>query len=67
MARQDAGAQAEDAGCGGPGQQDGAHCLGSDDDEAEIPGTCRRLIGRHAAGSRRGCGQDGGRVRANGQ
>ncbi len=54
LARQDAGAQAADAGCSGLGQQDGAHRLGGDDDEAEIPGSCRRLIGRRVAGSRRG-------------
>ncbi len=42
-----------DVGYGSPGQQDGAHCLGGDDYEAEMSGSCRRLTGRHAAGSHR--------------
>ena len=45
MARPDAGAQAEKAGCGRPGQPDGAHRLGLDDETGELPGACagRRL------------------------
>ena len=32
----------------------------ADDEEGELPGSRRRLSGRRNAGSRRGCGQDGG-------
>ncbi len=32
------------AGCGGFGQQGGVRLLGGDDDEAESPSSCRRLI-----------------------
>ena len=49
----------QDAGRSSPGQQEGAHRLGDDDDEAELPESCRRLIGRRVAGSYRECGQDG--------
>ena len=52
LARQDAGAQAADADRGSARQQDGAYRQSGDDDEAETPGSCRRLTGRHAAGSR---------------
>ena len=57
---QDAVAQAAQAGRGGAGQPDGAHCLGADDEQRGLPGSRRRLSGRRSAGSRRGCGQDGG-------
>ena len=66
-AGQDAGAQAENAGRSGAGQPDGAHRLGADDEEGELPGSRRRLTGLRNAGSRRGCEQVGGQVRANGQ
>ena len=46
------------------GQQDGAHRLGATDEEGELPGSRHRLRERRSAGSRRGCGQDGGQVRA---
>ena len=49
---------------GGAGQQDGAHRLGATDEEGELPGSRHRLRERRSAGSRRGCGQDGGQVRA---
>ena len=61
-----AGAQAEDARCSCAGQQNGAHHLGADDDEGELPGSRHRLRGR-SAGRRRGCEKVGGQVRANGQ
>ena len=66
---QDAGAQAEDAGCGGAGQPDGAYRLGADDEEGDLPGSRARsrLRGWQSAGSRRGCGQVGGQARANGR
>ena len=60
------GAQAEDARCSCAGQQNGAHHLGADDEEGELPGSRHRLRGR-SAGSRRGCEKVGGQVRANGQ
>ena len=34
------------------------------DEEGELPGSRHRLRERRSAGSRRGCGQDGGQVRA---
>ena len=49
-----------------PGQQNGAYRLGGDDDEAEIPDS-GRLIRPHAAGGRRGCGQDGKGQKVNGK
>ena len=67
LAGQDAGAQAANACRGGAGQQDGAHRLGADDKEGELPGSRRSLTRRRSAGGRRGCGQVGGRVRANGR
>ena len=66
LAGQYAGAQAEDARCSCAGQQNGAHHLGADDEEGELPGSRHRLRGR-SAGSRRGCEKVGGQVRANGQ
>ena len=66
LAGQYAGAQAEDARCSCAGQQNGAHHLGADDDEGELPGSRHRLRGR-SAGRRRGCEKVGGQVRANGQ
>ena len=59
--------KAEDACRGGAGQPDGADRLGIDGEEGGLPGPRRRLRGRGRAGSPRRCGQDGGRVRANGQ
>ena len=67
LAGQDARPQAENAGRGGAGQPDGTHRLGGDDEEGELPGSRRRLRGRRKAESRRGCGQVGGQVRANGR
>ena len=67
LAGQDAGAQAANACRGGAGQQDGAHRLGADDKEGELPGSRRSLTRRRSAGGRRRCGQVGGRVRANGR
>ena len=67
LAGPNAGPQAENAGRGGAGQPDGTHHLGADNEEGELPGSRRRLRGRRKAESRRGCGQDGGQVRANGQ
>ena len=49
MAGPDAGAQAANAGCGGVGQQDGAHRLGADDEERCLQGAgAGRLRGRPA-------------------
>ena len=55
------------AGRGGAGQPDGTHHLGGDDEEGGLPGSRRHLRGRRKAESRRGCGQVGGQVRANGR
>ena len=60
VAGPDAGAQAEEAGRGGAGQPDRAHRLGTDDEQRGLPASRRRLSRRRGAGSRRGCGQDGG-------
>ena len=47
MARPDAGAQTEDAGRGGAGQQDGAHHLGVDDEQGSLQGaSAGHLSGR---------------------
>jgi len=53
VARQDAGAQAEDAGRRGVGQPDGAHRLGADDQEGELPSSRRRLMGGQAGSCRK--------------
>ena len=66
LARQDAGAQTEDADRSGAGQPNGADRLGPDDNEGDLPGSRRRLK-RRSAGAVGGCRQDGERVRANGQ
>ena len=49
MACQDAGAQTAHAGRCGARQPDGAHYLGADDEEGELPGSRRRLTGRRVA------------------
>ncbi len=66
LARQDAGAQTEDADRSGAGQPNGADRLGADDKEGELPGSRRRLK-RRSVGAVGRCRQDGERVRANGQ
>ena len=63
LAGRDVGAEAEDAGRGGAGQQDGAHRVGRDDAEGDLPNSCRRLNGWRKERSRsgescRGCGRD---------
>ena len=46
MAGQDVGTQAQDAGGGGVGQQDGTGRLGADHEEGDLPGSRRRLTGQ---------------------